>query len=72
MVVLKDKEYAISKDYSTTEEDIFEVVKILKSLRNILFKHSSSKIKLNFNPWRWLKRLVTSRIEIEIEKCQNF
>lgn len=37
-MVLKDKEYAISKDYSTTEEDIFEVVKILKSLRNILFK----------------------------------
>ena len=37
-MVLKGKEYAISKDYSTTDEEIFEIVKILKALRNILFK----------------------------------
>lgn len=37
-MVLKGKEYAISKDYSTTDDGIFDVVKILKALRNILFK----------------------------------
>ena len=37
-MVLKGKEYVISKDYSTTDEEIFEIVKILKALRNILFK----------------------------------
>ncbi len=37
-MVLKGKEYTISKDYSTTDDGIFEVVKILKALRSILFK----------------------------------
>ena len=35
---LKGREYAISKDYSTIDEEIFDIVKILKILRNILFK----------------------------------
>ena len=37
-MVLKGKEYAISKDFSTTDTEIFEVFKILKALRIILFK----------------------------------
>ena len=37
-MVLKGKEYAISKDYSTTDNEIFEVFNILKKLRSILFK----------------------------------
>ena len=37
-MVLKGKEYAISRDFSTTDDEIFEVMKILKALRNILFE----------------------------------
>ena len=37
-MVLKGKEYAISKDYSTTDEEIFDILKILKALRSILLK----------------------------------
>ncbi|MEM1123058.1 MAG: hypothetical protein AAGJ18_21630 [Bacteroidota bacterium] len=37
-MVLKGKEYAISKDYSTTDEEIFDIIKILKALRTMLFK----------------------------------
>ena len=37
-MTLEDKNYAISKAYSADDEDIFEIVKSLKSLRSILFK----------------------------------
>ncbi len=38
-MVLKGKEYAISRDYSATQpDDILDIVKILKALRSILFK----------------------------------
>lgn len=37
-MVLKDKEFVVSRDYSATHDDIFNIVKILKSLRVILFK----------------------------------
>jgi len=38
-MVLKDKEFAISKDYSAThDDDIFEIVKVLKALRNLLLE----------------------------------
>ena len=37
-MVLKDKHYAISKDFSSSDEEIFDVIGILKSLRNILHK----------------------------------
>ncbi|MEM8524836.1 MAG: hypothetical protein AAGG68_09335 [Bacteroidota bacterium] len=37
-MTLEDKNYAISKAYSADDEDIFEIVKILKALRSILFK----------------------------------
>jgi len=40
-MVLKGKEYAISKDYSTTDEEIFDILKILKALRSILFRQLS-------------------------------
>jgi hypothetical protein len=36
-MVLKGKEFAISKDYSSThDDDILKIVKILKALRSIL------------------------------------
>ncbi|MEM8526337.1 MAG: hypothetical protein AAGG68_16970 [Bacteroidota bacterium] len=37
-MVLKGKQYAISKDYSASQEDIYEIVQILDALRNILLK----------------------------------
>ena len=38
-MVLQGKEFAVSKDYSAThEDDIFEIVKILKALRNLLLE----------------------------------
>ncbi|MEM6700052.1 MAG: hypothetical protein AAF806_16090 [Bacteroidota bacterium] len=37
-MTLEEKNYAISKAYSADDEDIFEIVKILKALRSILFK----------------------------------
>lgn len=37
-MVLKGKEFAISKDFSATHDDIYDIVKILKSLKNILFE----------------------------------
>jgi len=37
-MVLQGKEYAISKAFSADDQDIFEIVKILKSLRSILFQ----------------------------------
>lgn len=37
-MVLKGKEYAISRDYSASHEDIYDIVKILKKLKNILFE----------------------------------
>ncbi|MEM9887624.1 MAG: hypothetical protein AAF849_17145 [Bacteroidota bacterium] len=32
-MVLKDKEYTISKDYSASQEDIYDIVRILEALR---------------------------------------
>ena len=38
-MVLKGKEFAISKDYSAThDDDILEIVKILKAIRNLLLE----------------------------------
>lgn len=37
-MILKDKEFVISKSFSADDEDIFEIVKILKTLRDILFE----------------------------------
>ena len=37
-MVLQGKQYAISKTYSADSKEILEIVKILKALRNILFK----------------------------------
>ena len=37
-MALQGKDYAISREYSATGNDIFEIVQILKALRNILFK----------------------------------
>ena len=37
-MVLKGKEFTISKSYSSDDEEIFEIIKILKALRSILFK----------------------------------
>lgn len=36
--VLRGKEFAISKSYSSDDEEIFEIIKILKALRRILFE----------------------------------
>jgi len=35
-IILKDKEYAISKSLRATDEELFEIVKILKHLKNII------------------------------------
>ncbi|NJN78181.1 MAG: hypothetical protein HC803_07495 [Saprospiraceae bacterium] len=38
-MVLKGKEFAISKDFSATDNDeILDIIRILKALRSILFK----------------------------------
>lgn len=37
-MVLKGKEYAISKDFSASQEDIFSIVSVLAALRTILLK----------------------------------
>lgn len=37
-MVLQGTEYAISKSYSTDDEDILEIVRILKALRQLLFQ----------------------------------
>ena len=37
-MVLKGKEFTISREYSATGTDIFEIIKILKALRNLLVK----------------------------------
>ena len=37
-MVLKDKTYTISKSFTADDDEIFEIVKILKALRDILFK----------------------------------
>ena len=42
-MVLQEKQYSISKAYSADDDEIFEIVKILKSLRSILFN------RLNFD-----------------------
>ncbi len=44
-MVLKGKEFAISRDYSATHDDIYDIVKILKSLKNILFAKLDIEIK---------------------------
>jgi hypothetical protein len=36
-MVLKDKDYAISQAFSATNEDIFDILKILKALRSKIF-----------------------------------
>lgn len=43
-MILKDNEYAISKAYTADDEDILKIVKILKALRDILFK------RINYTP----------------------
>lgn len=42
-MMLKEKEYAISKAYTADDDEIIDIVKKLKSLRDILFK------KINYN-----------------------
>jgi hypothetical protein len=44
-MVLKEKEYAISQAFRTTRNDIYDIVKILKSLRNILFTRLNIEIE---------------------------
>lgn len=44
-MVLKGNEYIISRDYSASHDDIYDIVKILKSLRNILFIKLNIEIK---------------------------
>ena len=44
-MTLKGNKFSISRDYSTTHDDIYDIVKILKSLRNILFAKLDIEIK---------------------------
>jgi len=37
-MTLKGKEFAISKSYAADDDEIFEIIKILKALRSILVK----------------------------------
>jgi len=41
--VLKDKEYAASREFDTTEDDIFEIPKILKKLKTIVITSLASE-----------------------------
>ncbi|MGB0932164.1 MAG: hypothetical protein ACPGVB_15380 [Chitinophagales bacterium] len=45
-MVLEGKEYAVSRDYSASGKDIFEIIRILKALRNNLFAQNG--ITVNF------------------------
>lgn len=44
-MVLNGKEFAISKSFSADDEDIFEIVKILKALRDILFEKINRSVE---------------------------
>ncbi len=44
-MVLKGKEFAISKSFSADDEDIFEIVKALKALRDILFEKINHSVE---------------------------
>lgn len=44
-MVLKGKEFAISKSFSADNEDIFEIVKALKGLRDILFEKINQSVE---------------------------
>lgn len=48
-MVLKGKEFAISKSYAADDEEIFEIIKVLKALRNILYKRLGVKHKTTAN-----------------------
>ncbi len=37
-MILKDKQYAISKSYAADDEEIFDIYKILKALKNIIIE----------------------------------
>ncbi len=41
-LVLKGKEYAISKSYNSTDEELFEIVKLLKHLKTIIDEYVKS------------------------------
>ncbi|MFK7948987.1 MAG: hypothetical protein AB8G11_15450 [Saprospiraceae bacterium] len=38
-MILKGNEYIISRDYSASHDDIYDIIKILKKLRNTLFEN---------------------------------
>ncbi len=38
-LTVKDRKYCISDEYVATREDIFDIFKILKKLKNIIMKH---------------------------------
>jgi hypothetical protein len=44
-MVLKGNEFSISRDFSASHDDIYDIVKILKSLRNILFTRLNIEIE---------------------------
>jgi hypothetical protein len=39
-ITLKNNEYTISKSYAADDEEIFEIFKILKALKNIIIENS--------------------------------
>jgi hypothetical protein len=43
MALNTDRKYAISQDFSATDEDIFEIFRILKNLKNIVIERTMSK-----------------------------
>ncbi len=43
MALNTDRKYAISQDFSATNEYIFEIFRILKNLKNIVIERTSSK-----------------------------
>ncbi len=43
MALNTDRKYAISQDFSATDEDIFEIFRILKNLKNIVIERTLSK-----------------------------
>lgn len=44
-IVLENTQYAISKDFSAADEDIFHILRILKALRTIIFKRAGLTLK---------------------------
>jgi D-serine dehydratase len=44
-MILRNNEYIVSKSFTADDEDIYDIVKILKKLKNILFERLEIEIE---------------------------